>query len=689
LGFIPAQPLEHPIQLTVGEIRTIPFSYTAESLNLYYLASSNAAIAEIIDYSINPDKKICEIIVRANAASASSVNLSFTATSTGSVLNYEPQTVFLTAKVSKADEPLSVNPTTLALEIGDSDIATVSNDRNRTVTATSSDEGVAEVTYVAATKQLSVEAVGKGTATITLTAAETYTLNASECAIEVTVTEAAALLSVNPDALTIKAGESGTAEVSYGGDGALTISSSDQSVAKATYSPVAKRLSVEAIGEGVASITISAAATKDFNAAECTVEVTVTAAVSSDKDDPPPLGIATEYELVVGGDAWVVEYSEALQYQLSSQDVISVSPSNGNKTLTVTALAAGSAVLTIWAPETATTLALASVDIEFTVQEAPPTTKPVVELDPLSLPVGATATSTITLYDANDNPTSGTVDFSGFDEGIIEVSYDAASSEFSIHALAVGKTTLTISSDEAAEDYTMQVTVTKATDDPGDSDDTDDPDDSDDPDDPDDSDDPDDPVVTPTVQANDTGVKISGTLKGTNIPANATAVLSVKAVTSGDAYDKHLAVKGEGNILVIYEIGLSVNGKEIHDGFGNLTLSFPVDAGSEADTVVVRHLHQSGEFTEHKLKVANGVASLEVSDLSTFGVEAQSVTKPVSGTTTDPAKTGTAPAKTGDEAPLVMAGLAAVGAASAVALRVSRRRGSDEAPRRHRRISAR
>jgi hypothetical protein len=262
-------------------------------------------------------------------------------------------------------------------------------------------------------------------------------------------------------------------------------------------------------------------------------------------------------------------------------------------------------------------------------------------------------------------------------------------------AVGPGTATITINAEENAttnaSSRAVEVTVSAAT---GGTDDPDDPDNSDDPD------DPVDPVVTPIVQAGDTGVKISGTLKGANIPANATAVVSIKAVTSGDAYDKHLAAKGDGDILVIYEIVLTVNGEEVHGGFGNLTLTFPVGADYEADTVLVRHLHQSGAFTEHSIKVVNGMVSLEVSDLSTFGVEAQSVTKPAADTgtttqtpttTTDPAKTGTAtaPPKTGDEALPVMLALVAVSVAAAVVLRVSCRRKSDERAGRHWRNSAR
>jgi hypothetical protein len=225
-------------------------------------------------------------------------------------------------------------------------------------------------------------------------------------------------------------------------------------------------------------------------------------------------------------------------------------------------------------------------------------------------------------------------------------------------------TTLTISSEEAAEDYSMQVTVTEAAADP------DDP-----------ADDPaDEPTVKLTdVQAGDTGVKLTGTLKGPNIPAGATVAATVEAATSGDAYDKHLAAKGEGDILGIYEITLVVNGEEIHDGFGTLTLAFPVDASYTAGTVLVRHLHQGGEFTEHSVKVANKTASLKVTDLSTFALETQSAASSTTKASTTKASTATTPAKTGDDAPLAMAGLAAVGAAAAMAACATRRRRSDSA----------
>jgi hypothetical protein len=735
---IPTQPLEQPLQLTPGELRVLQFTYTGENLLLFTPESSNSAVAEIVDYSVGTDGKSGEIIVRAKAASTSSVRLSFSVN--GSV-GYKPFAYYLTVKVSKADELLSVDPDTLTLAIGESGAATVSNDRNRTVTATSSDEEVAKVTYVAATKQLSIEAIGEGEATITLTAAETAALNESECSIEVTVTEnAVASISTDPDALIIKVGESDTAEVTYTGDGAIEVTSSAASIATATLAnntlsinaltegtatitlraeatqnygaaectvevtvtetavaslstdpdelifKVGERvtadvsytgdgaievtssaaniatatlagntLSINALTEGTATITLRAAATQNYGAAECTVAVTVSAAAGG-KDDAPPLDIDTDYEVVVGGEPWSVTYSEVLQYEVNPAGIISVTSSNAGKTLTVTAVGTGSAVLTIWAEETATTAALEPVEIEFTVADTTPEPKPVVELDPLSLPVGATATSAITLYDADDNPLSGIITFSGYDVEVIEVSFDEATSEFTIHALGIGETTLTISSEEAAEDYTMQITVTEA------------------------DDDPDDPGVTPTVQANGTGVKVSGTLKGTNIPEGAEAVVTITAVTSGDAYDKHIAAKGDGDILVVYEIALTVNGEEVHDNFGTLTIELPVGDGYEADTILVRHLHESGDFTEHNLNVVEGIARLEVSDLSSFGLEAQEVTKPASGTGTKPASSGTTtPAKTGDEAPYVIGGLLALGAVAATVMRVSRRRKDDDA----------
>jgi hypothetical protein len=652
LEFIPTQPLEQPLQLTPGELRTIQYSYSSENLSVSQLQSSNSAVAEIIDYTIDPDAKTCEILVRAKAASTSSVNLTFLATAGDQ--NYTGRNVGITVKVSKSDEPLSVDPSTLALAIGKSGSVTVLNDRNRTVTAVSSNEDVAKVSYAPATKQLSIEAIGEGTATITLTAAENSTLNASDCAVEVTVTETAtASLSTDPEVLTIKIGESGNAEVSYEGDGAITVTSSDAGIATATLED--DTLTVNAVAVGTTTITLSAPATENYGAAECTVEVIVSAAAGG-KEDAPPLDVDTEYEVVVGEEPWMVSYSEVLQYEVSPAGIISVTSSNAGKTLTVSAVGAGTAVLTIWAEETATTAALEPVEIEFTVADTTPEPKPVVELDPLSLPVGATATSEITLYDADDNPISGIITFSGYDEDVIEVSFDADTSEFTIHAVGEGVTTLTISSEDAAEDYTMQITVTEADDDP----------------------DPDDPGVTPVVKANGTGVKVSGTLKGTNIPEGAEAVVTITAVTTGDAFDKHIAAKGDGDILVVYEISLTVNGEEVHDNFGTLTIELPVGDGYEADTVLVRHLHESGEFTEHELSIVNGIARLEVTDLSSFGLEAQEVTKPASGTGTKPAGSGTTtPAKTGDEAPLAMVGLLALGAAAAVTMRVTRRRKSD------------
>ncbi|MDR3136561.1 MAG: Ig-like domain-containing protein [Coriobacteriales bacterium] len=678
----PTTQLSQPVQLKVGQQKTVTFSYPCDNVVLLQFASSDSTVAEILSSSVDSEGKAYSIVIRANAASTDTVTLSwFAAPRTMPVLvgdppvsqilsdsNYVPSLAFLTVHVSKYDEQMSVTPDELALAVGQSETAAVSfaDSNDRTVSVSSSDPSVATAVLNEDKTVLTVTPLAAGTATITLGAEADSMLNESSCTIVVTVTGASTppltppLLSVSPTALTIQAGQTGTAQVSYGGDGVLSPpTSSNSDVATAALNEDKTVLTVTALAAGTATITLSASATDSSPAASCTIAVTVTPAGSGPgKQDPPSLAdIDSSYELTVGGAPKVITYEgEApLQYQATPPNIIGVASSNGGKTLTVSAVAPGTAILTIQAAETATTLALEPVYITFTVKAA---AKPVEALQPLSLKVGAKATSEISLSDADGNPISGaTINFTGYDGKIIKVSFDAATKKLTIEALAKGETTLTISSDEAAEDYTMRVTVTAAT--GG-------------------SDEPSVELADEMVKAGTTGVKVAGTLKGKNIPEGAQPEVSVRAVAAGhDAYATHLDAKGEGDLFAIHEVVLTINGSEIHDGFGTLTLTFPVDADYGADTVLVRHLHHDGTFTEESARVANGAASIEVTDLSSFALESQDTAKLTSTNTT--ATKSTTPAKTGDEAPMAVAALGAVAVAAAVASRLSRQRRSDDA----------
>jgi len=699
--------LPQPLGFTPEQAMQIALAYSGEDMLIGTLGTTNSAVAEITAYSVNPDRRGAMLTAQARAASTSSVTLSLRVSSarmedvshSGAVHSiYKAIDVSFTGKVSRTELALGVTPSALKLKAGETGTAQVSNDAGRAITVASSDASVATATFDRETMQLSVEALAPGTATLTLSAAETNTHNASKATVQVTVTAADRLLVVTPDELGFKAGEVGTASVSYEGDGAVTVASSDEGVATATYDEGMKTLSVEALAPGVATITVSAAATEASEAAEAAVQVTVTAAdgaltvspneleikagetgtasvsyegdgavtaassnedvataaydedmkklsvqalavgtatitvsaaateaseaaeatvqvtVTTDapggKEDAPPLGIGTQYVLVVGDGPWTVEYSEALHYTLAPLGIIEATPSSDGKKLTVNARAKGSAVLTLWADETATTLALAPVSVSFTVNEPPPPVKPVRELPALSLQVGAKATSTIALLDANNNAIAGAITITGADAQVAKVSYDPATKELTIIAAGPGQTVIGLSSEAAAEDYTMKVTVRA--------------------------------VVTPApvVDAGGTGAEVTGTLK--NVPEGAAVKVNVKAVASGTAYDSLVAAatKAGDDTLSVREVTLTIDGTEVHDGFGTLTIALPVAATLEGSEVTVWHLHLDGRITSERVKAAGGMATVKATDLSTFAVTVAGTPSTTTGTTTTTPGTG-------------------------------------------------
>ena len=122
------------------------------------------------------------------------------------------------------------------------------------------------------------------------------------------------------------------------------------------------------------------------------------------------------------------------------------------------------------------------------------------------------------------------------------------------------------------------------------------------------------------------GITASGNLSGENVPDGSYVKVDAEAVESGADYDKLMVVLGDGKCVLdgVYEVDMTVNGGEVHDGFGTLKLTFPVKAkefgGRDGDWVVLWHVHNDGRITSQRVQVADGHVSVEVSDLSTFAI---------------------------------------------------------------------
>lgn len=139
---------------------------------------------------------------------------------------------------------------------------------------------------------------------------------------------------------------------------------------------------------------------------------------------------------------------------------------------------------------------------------------------------------------------------------------------------------------------------------------------------------PEQPAQVPAPEVSgDTGVKAEGTLTGENIPADAKVALTSAALEqTSTSYQKLAeAVKtagSKGQLTGVYSVDLTVGGKEVHDHFGTLELTFPVDAQYNGRTAVVWHLHNNGQVTSSdNVTVANGAVTVKVTDLSDFAIE--------------------------------------------------------------------
>lgn len=117
------------------------------------------------------------------------------------------------------------------------------------------------------------------------------------------------------------------------------------------------------------------------------------------------------------------------------------------------------------------------------------------------------------------------------------------------------------------------------------------------------------------------GITAWGDLGGVNLPKGADVDIDAKELYSGAAYNALRAAIGNGQLLGVFDVDLSVNGANVHDGFGELHLGFTVGYGYENQTVTVWHCHNDGSLTSESVVVKDAKANIVVSDLSEFAIE--------------------------------------------------------------------
>lgn len=166
----------------------------------------------------------------------------------------------------------------------------------------------------------------------------------------------------------------------------------------------------------------------------------------------------------------------------------------------------------------------------------------------------------------------------------------------------------------------------------------------------------------------DTGIAASGTLSGVNIPKGADVTVGAKKVTAGDAYEALTSKLGSKLFGDVFEVTLLANGEEVHDGFGKLTLSFPVGEENNGYNFTVYHCHQDGHISAEPAVAKNGAVTITVTDLSSFAlVKGEKASTGTGDKSEAESLGGSALAQTGDTTPVLAFGGFALAALGAIA----------------------
>lgn len=174
----------------------------------------------------------------------------------------------LTRPTTITDSTVSFATTSKTMTVGETYTQTATTNSDGDITYSSSNTSVATVD---ATTGL-VTAVAAGTATITASVAATSSYNAGSATYMVTVTRITPTISFATSTVNINEGGTYTQEPTYNGDGAITYSSSNTSVATVDASTGL----VTGVSEGTATITATVAATDSYNEGSATYTITVT-----------------------------------------------------------------------------------------------------------------------------------------------------------------------------------------------------------------------------------------------------------------------------------------------------------------------------------------------------------------------------------------------------------------------------
>ena len=326
--------------------------------------------------------------------------------------------------------------------------------------ATSSAAAVAEVSVEGG--DLTVAAVAKGAATVTVTATDTEGLTATQ-EFAVTVPNRPPLTTGSIEGQTIEVGEAAAMELSQyfsdpDGDGLVySAAASDAGVAGAAVKGGV--LTVTAAAKGEATVTVTAADPEGLSA---TQEFVVTVPNRA----PQSVGSIEERSLVIGESA-SLELSgyfedpdgDDLAYSASSSDAALITVPVEGGTVTVEALARGRAVATVTAADSEGLTA----SLEFTVAVANRAPRVVAPIERRTLEVGESVAIELSGHfeDPDGDALAYTADTS--EESVVDVSVSGAT--VTVTALRKGEATVAVTATDttgaegvsATQDFTVTV----------------------------------------------------------------------------------------------------------------------------------------------------------------------------------------------------------------------------------------
>ena len=223
-----------------------------------------------------------------------------------------------------------------------------------TYSAVISDGAVAGIEVDGST--LTVNAIAKGAATVTVTATDTEGLSAMQ-EFAVTVPNRPPLAAGFIDGQTIAVGETATTELSGhfsdpdGDDLVYTAAVSDAALVDASVSVGAVTVTVTAVAKGEATVTVTATDTEGLTATQAfVVTVPNRAPTAVGSIEAPTLGMGERATVELSGHFEDPDGDE-LAYSVSSSDATLIGAAIEGATVTLEALAKGAAVVTVTAAD--------------------------------------------------------------------------------------------------------------------------------------------------------------------------------------------------------------------------------------------------------------------------------------------------------------------------------------------------